>query len=432
VVVLTLDGAVSPGAADYLVRGLRSAEKRGAGLVIVRMDTPGGLDTSMRLIIREILASPVPVAAYVAPSGARAASAGTYMLYASHIAAMAPATNLGAATPIALGGGGGPQPARDKSAKDGKDGKQDKEEPGAGGGAPERKLVNDAAAYIRGLAQMRGRNADWAERAVREAVSLSAEEARKADVIEVLAASVRELLQRVDGMKVSTPAGERVLATAGAEVIEIEPDWRTRLLMIIANPSIAMVLMMIGIYGLIFEFANPGFVVPGVVGAICLLLAFYGLHLLPVNYAGLALVLIGIAFVVGEAFMPSFGVLGIGGIAAIVIGSVILIDPESAPGLTLSWPFIMGYAAASAGLLFATVVFALRARRQPVVSGREDLIGARGIALEDIERGGWARVRGERWRVESSSAVKRDDALRVVGISGLVLQVEPERKGERQ
>ena len=419
VVVLTLDGAVSPASADYAVRGLRKAADQRAGLVILKMDTPGGLDKSMRSIIKAIIASPVPVATFVAPDGARAASAGTYILYASHIAAMAPATNLGAATPVSIGiGGDDDSKAPDKSAKD-----KSKREP-SNRDSMRSKAINDAAAYIRGLAEMRGRNADWAERAVREAVSLSAAEARKLKVIDVVARDVPDLLRQIDGRKVTVAGTERVLGTAESSIVEIEPDWRTRLLMVITDPSVAVILMMIGIYGLLFEFMNPGFVLPGVLGGICLLIGLYALQLLPINYAGVALILLGLAFIVAEAFMPSFGALGIGGVAALAIGMVILIDPETAPGFAIPLGFVAGFAVMTGLAVFATTYLALKSRRQPIVSGREDLRGAEAVVLGDFVGEGWARVRGETWRVKSDVPLKSGDHARVVAMSGLTLTVE--------
>src|SRR5438034_370438 len=312
------------------------------------MDTPGGLDTSMRAIIKDILASSVPVAAFVAPGGARAASAGTYILYASHIAAMAPATNLGAATPVAIGAPGG----GDEDGKaDGKGGKTGKGEGGGASSTMTRKQVNDASAYIRSLAQMRGRNAEWGERAVREAVSLSASEALKMKVIDLVAEDVPDLLKRLDGRKLKVSDAERVLKTADVVAITVEPDWRTRFLSVVTDPSIAYVLILLGIYALVFEFSNPGLVFPGVVGAICVLIALYAFHLLPVNYAGLALMLVGIAFMVGELFFPAYGSLGIGGAIAFVIGSVILIDTD-VPGFGVPFSLVLGLAAGTAAFLF--------------------------------------------------------------------------------
>jgi membrane-bound serine protease (ClpP class) len=417
VVVVELDGAITPAAADYTVGAIRKAAESDAALVVLKLDTPGGLDTSMRSIIKAILASRVPVATFVAPDGARAASAGTYILYASHIAAMAPATNLGAATPVSIGGDDS-GPAPDKAARG-----KDKAQP-TSRESLRSKQINDAAAYIRSLAQMRGRNGDWGEKAVREAVSLSAAEARKLKVIDFVAIDVPDLLKQLDGRKVSLAGGERLLKTADAAIVEVEPDWRTRLLMVVTNPSVAVILMMIGVYGLIFEFMNPGFVLPGVLGGICLLIALYAFQLLPINYAGIALMLLGIVFIVGEAFMPSFGALGIGGIAALAIGMFVLIDPETAPGYNIPLSFIAGFVTLMAIAIFATAWIALKARRRPVVTGREDLQGAQAIVLGDFEREGWARVHGETWRVVSPVAMKEGEHARVVGMKGLTLTIQ--------
>ena len=392
---MPVEGAIGPASADFVRRALTRAEKEKAQLVILQMDTPGGLDTSMREMIKQILASPVPVATFVGPSGARAASAGTFILYASHHAAMAPGTNLGAASPVSIGGS--PQKDEKKEAD-----------------TMTKKVTNDAVAYIRSLAQLRHRNADWGEKAVREAVSLSAEEALKLKVIEHIATDVPDLVKK--------------LGKGNAQIVYVEVDWRTRILGVITNPSVAYILILLGIYALIFEFTNPGLVLPGVVGAICVLLAMYAFHLLPVNYAGLLLIVLGIAFMVAEAFLPAFGSLGIGGLISLVLGSIILIDADSVPtGFDIPYALIGGVAAASAAFLFLVAGVAVRNRRRPVVTGREHMIGASAEALEDFEQEGWARVHGESWRVRSNAPVRRGERLRVKAIDGLILTAEVER-----
>lgn len=395
--IVPLEGAIGPASAHFVRRAIERAAKDGAPLVIVQLDTPGGLDTSMRELIKAILASPISVVVYVAPSGARAASAGTFILYAAHIAAMAPGTNVGAASPVSIGA-----PAAAPADKDGKKTED----------TMTRKVTNDAVAYIRGLAQMRGRNADWAEKAVREGVSLSAQEALKLKVIDHVAADLPALLKALDRPQ--------------AEVKRVEPDWRTNVLAVITNPSVAYILVLVGIYALIFEFMNPGLVAPGVVGAIALLVALYALHLLPVNYAGLALIVLGIGLMTAEAFLPAFGSLGIGGLIAFVLGSIMLIEDTELPGFEIPYALIGGLAAASAGFLIFVLGMLGRSRKRAVVSGREYLIGAVGEALEDFEAEGWARVQGERWKVRATRPVRRGQKLRVTAMSGLVLSVEPE------
>jgi len=422
-VVLQIQGAIGPATADYLHRGLAAAQEEGAALVILRMDTPGGLDSAMRDIIRDILASEVPVVTYVSPGGARAASAGTYILYASHVAAMAPATNLGAATPVAIGAVPGPGDLGDK--------KPDKETPEDTGGSEDamgKKRVNDAVAYIRGLAQKRGRNIEWAERAVRDAASLPAQEALELGVIDLVANDMTDLLEQLQGRTVSLPGGDRELDTTRMQLHERQPDWRTRLLAVITDPNIAYVLMLVGIYGLFFEFANPGYILPGVAGAISLLLALYAFQVLPVNYAGLALLALGIIFMLAEVFVPSFGALGIGGMIAFVIGSIILFDEEGT-GYAVSLPLIVTLSAATTGFFLFVVGAAIKARNRPVVSGQEELLGAVGEVLEDFTGKGRIRIHGEVWWAESTVLLRGGDKVQVDSVDGLVLRVHPV-KGE--
>ena len=408
VVVADVTGVIGPATAETVQRALARAQAQHAALVVLRMDTPGGLDTSMRRIIKGILASPVPVATYVAPSGARAASAGTYILYASPIAAMAPGTNVGAATPVMLGAEG-----------------EEKKTPDA----MTRKRVNDAVAYLQSLAQLRGRNIQFAERAVREAASLTADEARKEKVIDLRAATLDELLTKLDGRTVTLGGASVVLHTRGARVETIEPNWRSRLLVVITDPNVAYILMLLGVYGLFFELWNPGYVLPGVTGAISLLLALYAFQVLPVNYAGVGLVLLGLAFMTAEAFMPSYGALGVGGVIAFVVGSIILMDTE-VPGFGVSLWLIATLALLSLGFMLTVVSVALKARRRPVVAGREDMLGEVAVAIVDVAPAGRVRVRGEDWAARSNRPIRAGEAARIVGLDGLTLIVEPNTKSQ--
>jgi membrane-bound serine protease (ClpP class) len=462
-----------------VMRGLHKAVARDAQVVVLRMDTPGGLDTSMREIIRSILSSPIPVLTWVGPSGARAASAGTYILYASHVAAMSPGTNLGAATPVAIGGGfGQPQEDRDRDrdrgrdrdgARDGagegaRDGARDGAKGAQGGGAAdgtgqsgrdgtgargtppgedrdlarerdrdrgqprsamESKAINDAIAYIRSLAEMRGRNADWAEQAVREAASLGANAALKQNVIDIVATGIPHLLEQANGREVIVQERPVTLDTTGLTLAPIDPDWRNRLLGAITNPNLALILMMIGFYGLLFEFMNPGAMYPGTIGAISLLLGLYSLSALPVNYAGMALMVLGLALILAEVLSPSFGILGIGGTIALVLGATILIDTDM-PAFDVSWPLIAGVA--SAGLLFSLLAgrAAMSSRGLRKETGREGMIDKRGTVLDWQGGSGHVWALGERWQAVSDAPLAAGDPVRVVAMEGLTLRVAPD------
>lgn len=430
-VLLTVQDAITPATADYVIRGIESAEERRAELVVLQLDTPGGLDTSMRSMIQAILQADVPVASYVHPAGARAASAGTYILYGSHIAAMTPSTNLGSATPVQMGGGGLPgmtppeetgEGGDEKAAESTGGGEDAGDTPRRGGDAMERKVLEDAVAYIRGLAERFDRNADWAESAVREGFNLGAREALERNVIDVVAEDLSDLLVQLDGREVVVNGASRTLSTQGIEVVREDPDWRAKLLAVITNPNIAYILLLIGIYGIIFELANPGAIVPGTIGSIALILAFFALQVMPLNYAGLALILLGIIFMIAEAFVPSFGALGIGGLAAFTAGSIMLWDD---PNLNVALPLIIGVAIAIAGFSIWVLGRFLDVRRKKPATGYEEMIGMQGIAKEDFESTGRVFVHSELWTADSRRPVRAGQAVRVVAIDGLRLTVEP-------
>lgn len=433
VLVLQIDGAIGPVAMDRVQRTLERAARERAALVVLEMNTPGGLDTSMRGIVQAILASPVPVAGYVAPPGARAASAGTYILYACHVAAMAPATNVGAATPVAIGMPGiGPEkeprePKEGKDAKPEKDSTADKSQD-----TMSAKRVQDASAYLRSLAQLRGRDTAWADQAVKESASLAAAEALERHVVDLVASDRADLLRQLDGREVRLGGAGKPeepvvkLATARAPVLVVEPSWRDRLLGVLSDPSLALLLMMVGIYGLVFEFMNPGFVAPGVIGGVSLLLALWGLQMLPINYTGLALILLGIAFFVAEAFVPSYGALGLGGIAAFVFGALLLVDSEL-PGFGVPLPFVATLAALFALALVVLIRMAIKAHARPVVSGAPHLLGTQAMVIEfdGGEGEGWALLNGERWRIRAAQPLAPGQLVQVARIEGLRLEVHP-------
>jgi len=427
--VLEINGPIGPATSRYVVRGIDSAREHGSRLVVLEMDTPGGLDSAMRDIIRAILASPVPVASYVTPPGARAASAGTYILYASHVAAMAPATNLGAATPVSIGGEPeAPSPPvpmpqgkpADKGGESG-DGSTPQSPPGT---AMERKVVNDAVAYIRGLAELRGRNADWAEQAVRGAASLTANAALREKVIDVIARDLPDLLARIDGREVRVGESTVKLATHDLTVVQVKPDWRTELLAVITNPTVAYGLMLIGIWGLLLEGYNPGAVLPGVVGSICLLIALFAFQILSVNYAGLALLVLGTAMIIAEFFYPTYGSLGAGGLVAFIVGSLILFDTD-VPGMHIARSLITAIATVGALVIAGIVYLATRSQRRPVATGAQGMVGDVAEVVADFSGKGRVRYGGELWNARSEAPLHAGDLARIVKVEGLTLWIEP-------
>jgi membrane-bound serine protease (ClpP class) len=419
VIVADVKGAIGVGTVHLLEEVLSRAKSERAGMVVLRLDTPGGLVSATREAIAAILASPVPVVVFVAPNGARAASAGTYIAYAAHVAAMAPGTHLGAATPVQMGAPPGPAPAP-QPRRDG-----DKPERDAAG-AMERKVVNDATAYLRSLAQLRGRNAEWAEKAVREGETLTADEAVRDKVVDLQAANIGDLLDRLDGRTVRTADGEHVLATRHAAIREIEPGWKSRLLSIVTDPNIAFILLMIGIYGIIFEFWHPGLAGPGIVGAICLVVGLMALSVLPINFAGLALLALGIGMMAAEAFTPGIGVLGLGGVVAFILGGLFLFDPAGADiDFAVAWPVVVGAAVTNALLFVGLLGMVMRVRRRKVATGAEEMIGLEGRVLDWQDGRGRIRVHGEVWAASAAAPLAPGTPVRVGRRDGLTLHVEP-------
>mgnify|MGYP001825499161 CR=1 FL=1 len=424
VVEMEIKGGIGVATADYIISGITHAEETGASLIIINMDTPGGLMAPMRDIIQAILNSDVPVATYVSPAGSRADSAGTYILLASHIAAMAPTTHVGAATPVSISGD---DATPGKPGTDDTDNDEEPEEPS--GTAMERKVLNDAIAYIRGLAERHGRNADWAEDAVVNAATLTATEALEMNVIEFVADDRADLLAQLNGHEVEVNTETVALDTSSVVVEEYEPDWRIKILSTIANPEIVLLLGMIGIYGLIYEASNPGAVIPGVVGVICLLLAAYALQVLPVNYAGLALIIVGIALMTAEAFAPSFGALGLGGIAAFVFGAIMMFD-SGVPGFGISITFVVSLGVVAALFLIWLMTFIVRLRKRGAVSGAESIVGGIGTASHAFTGNGKVWLEGESWAAHSDEPIAKGQEVIVKSMDGLVLEVAPanERK----
>ena len=399
ILVLKVEGVINPALSEYIVKGIDEGRKRNAGLIVLRLDTPGGLNSSMRSIIKAMIASRVPVAVYVSPSGAPAASAGTFITIASHVAGMAPGTNLGAASPVAVSGG------MDETMK--------------------KKVTNDAAAYIRSLAQKRGRNADWAEDAVRNGVSIGETAALNKGVIDLIATDQTAFLRALDGRRVATDSGEVILRTRGAEIVNWEMGLRQKLLAVLSNPNLAYILMMLGVYGILFEIMNPGAIFPGVVGGICLIVGFYALQVLPINYAGLALILLGIIMFILEVNVVSYGALSIGGAISMILGSVMLID-SPAPFFRISYFVIIPVVGLTALFFLVLIGMGLRAQRGRSVAGREGLMNATGVASAAIKPDGKVFVHGETWNAHSSEAIEEGDRVRIVGVEGLRLEVMKE------
>ena len=438
--LVDLDGAVGPASADLVIRAIEDAGDADARALVIRMDTPGGLDKSMRDLVKAILAAQIPVITYVSPSGARAASAGTYIAYASHIAAMAPATNIGSSTPVSIAPQSPPprvpmptqpKPKADDQAEGTEGEDTAAEEPSAPERAPPpadamtRKVVNDAVAYLQSLAELRGRNIEWAEKTVRDGDNLRASVALERNVIDVVAPDLSALLKEIDGREVKLGDDVQTLATADAELVRVEADWRHELLSVITDPSIAYGLLIIGVYLLMLEFYNPGIFFPAVTGIICLLLGAYGLQMLPVNYAGLALLAVGIGMLVLEVMTPTYGVLAVGGVVAFVIGSIILVDSDL-PGYQLPIAIIAGFTAATGGIAFFIVGAAVRARRQRVVSGVEAMIGGSARVLEGFQGQGTVYAFGEIWQAHSETPLEKHTKVRITHVDGLILAVEPE------
>ena len=445
-VELELQGALGVATSQYITAGIEDAAANGAKLVIIRMDTPGGLVEPMRDIVAAILNSEVPVVTYVSPGGARADSAGTYILLASHVAAMAPTTHLGAATPVSMMGGppdddGDSSPfelpddadsgestedsADAPAAEDGaSQAENSKADPTVPNSAMERKILNDSIAYIRGLAERHGRNVEWAESAVRDAATLTSEEALEQNVIDVISVSRASLLQDIDGREVRMSDSTMTLETAGLEIESVAPSWRIKFLSTIANPQIALLLLLVGVYGLLFEGYNPGAIVPGVVGVVCLLLAAYALQVIPVNYAGLALIIVGIILIIAEAFVPSFGALGLGGIVAFIVGSIIMFDSDI-PGFGISIPFVVTFAIVAGVALLWLVSFLVKLQRRGPVSGEESIVGGTAVVMESFSGHGKVWLEGESWQAECDVPLGKDQEVVVTGMDGLVLQVKP-------
>lgn len=400
VVVLTIDGAIHPACSEYIKGGLENATDLGAACIIIKLNTPGGLLKSTRVIVSDFLESDIPIVVYVSPSGAQAASAGVFVTMAAHIAAMAPGTNIGAAHPVSL------------------QGMQDS--------VMMEKATNDAAAFIRTISEKRNRNIKWAEDAVRKSLSITESEALDSNVIDFIANDVEELLTLIDGMDVETKGGVKKIDTRNPEIQSIEMTFTLKLLSILSDPNLAYILLMFGIYGIFFELYSPGAIFPGVIGGICLILAFYSLHTLPVNYAGLALILFAVILFILEIKIVSHGILSIGGVVALLLGSMMLIDQESfLEAMNISIELIILIVALSAAFFLFAVTYGIRAHRRKVSTGNEGIVGETGVAISNLKPSGQVQVHGEIWSAESEGdEIKKGDAVTITGIEKLKLKVK--------
>ncbi len=430
VAVITVDGAITPVAAEYIEDAIKEADSAGDYLLVIKLDTPGGLMSSMRSIVKDILASPLPVAVYVSPSGGRAASAGVFITMAAHVAAMSPGTNIGAAHPVNIGGGGFFGKKREE---DGDGQKKEDKEPGASGEKEEkslsdenimaRKVVNDTVAFIKSIAEKNGRNARWAERSVRESISSTEKEALKAGVIDLVAEDIDDLLEKMEGRTVVVSGKEMTLALSGAVVDERPMDLRHRILSTITDPNVAYMLMMLGIYGLFFELANPGVILPGVLGGIALVLAFFAFQVLPVNYAGILLIGLALVLFILEIKVVSYGMLSVGGIVSVFLGSIMLLRSVE-PYYRISRVLIFGMTGFTALFFLVGLGLALKVQRRKPVTGTEGLVGETGVAATDLSLSGKIRVHGEIWTAESKVQISAGQAVKVTGMEGMVLLVE--------
>ena len=396
--VIVVSDAITPPIGEYIVKNIKQAAESRAEAIVIQLDTPGGLDLSMRDIIKELLNAPVPVVVYVSPSGARAASAGVLITISAHVAAMAPGTNIGAAHPVAMGFGKADETMMEK-------------------------VENDAVAYGRGIADQKGRNADWIEDAIRKSVSVTAEEALKLKVIDVIAEDLNRLLEKIDGREVKIASGTRALKTKGAEINRKEMGFREKVLITISNPNIAFILFLLGLAGLYFEFSSPGVIVPGIIGGISLILAFFAFQTLPVNYAGILLILLAVILFIAEIKVVSHGVLTIGGVVSLVLGSIMLFESPD-PALRVSWNVLVPAVTIVSLFFIGVISIAVRAQMRKVVTGGEGMIGADGVAVSDVHESGKVLIRGEYWNAFSKAPIEKGRKVAVVGIKELNVEVE--------